>query len=131
MNDAKEYSVKYDGTEVKFTATDGVVADVALDKITIVKGSAGSVVKAQFLDKNNIVVKEFTLSDAKSEGSVDYSFTENKGYTDGDKLVLLNTGDTATAEVTYHTLKYDQTTGAETGKITKKITVTAVEDDAT
>ena len=37
MNDAKEYSVKYDGTEVKFTATDGVVADVALDKITIVK----------------------------------------------------------------------------------------------
>ena len=68
---------------------------------------------------------------AKSEGSVDYSFTENKGYTDGDKLVLLNTGDTATAEVTYHTLKYDQTTGAETGKITKKITVTAVEDDAT
>ena len=131
MNDAKEYSVKYDGTEVKFTATDGVVVDVALDKITIVKGSAGSVVKAQFLDKNNIVVKEFTLSDAKSEGSVDYSFTENKGYTDGDKLVLLNTGDTATAEVTYHTLKYDQTTGAETGKITKKITVTAVEDDAT
>lgn len=131
MNDAKEYSVKYDGTEVKFTATDGVVADVALDKTTIVKGSAGSVVKAQFLDKNNIVVKEFTLSDAKSEGSVDYSFTENKGYTDGDKLVLLNTGDTATAEVTYHTLKYDQTTGAETGKITKKITVTAVEDDAT
>ena len=131
MNDAKEYSVKYDGTEVKFTATDGVVTDVALDKITIVKGSAGSVVKAQFLDKNNIVVKEFTLSDAKSEGSVDYSFTENKGYTDGDKLVLLNTGDTATAEVTYHTLKYDQTTGAETGKITKKITVTAVEDDAT
>ena len=72
MNDAKEYSVKYDGTEVKFTATDGVVADVALDKTTIVKGSAGSVVKAQFLDKNNIVVKEFTLSDAKSEGSVDY-----------------------------------------------------------
>ena len=121
MNDAKEYSVKYDGTEVKFTATDGVVADVALDKITIVKGSAGSVVKAQFLDKNNIVVKEFTLSDAKSEGSVDYSFTENKGYTDGDKLVLLNTGDTATAEVTYHTLKYDQTTGAETGKITKRL----------
>ena len=45
--------------------------------------------------------------------------------------MLLNTGDTATAEVTYHTLKYDQTTGAETGKITKKITVTAVEDDAT
>ena len=57
MNDAKEYSVKYDGTEVKFTATDGVVADVALDKITIVKGSAGSVVKAQFLDKNILLLK--------------------------------------------------------------------------
>lgn len=27
--------------KLKFTATDGVVADVALDKITIVKGSAG------------------------------------------------------------------------------------------
>ena len=131
MNDAKEYSVKYDGAEAKFTATDGTVADVGVDKTTIVKGSNGSVVKAQFLDKNNIVVKEFTLTDAASEGSIDYSFTENKGYTDGDKLVLLNTGDTATAEVTYHTLKYDQTTGAETGKITKKITVTAVEDDST
>lgn len=57
MNDAKEYSVKYDGTEVKFTATDGVVADVALDKITIVKGSAGSVVKAQFLDKTILLLK--------------------------------------------------------------------------
>ena len=131
MNDAKEYSVKYDGTEVKFTATDGTVADVGVSATQIVKGTAGTEVKAQFLDKNQVVVKEFTLSEAANDGSVDFSFTENKGYTDGNKLVLLNTGDTATAEVTYHTNKYDQTTGAETGKITKKFTVTAVEDDAT
>ena len=131
MNDAKEYSVKYDGTEVKFTATDGTVADVGVSATQIVKGTAGTEVKAQFLDKNQVVVKEFTLSEAANDGSVDFNFTENKGYTDGNKLVLLNTGDTATAEVTYHTNKYDQTTGAETGKITKKFTVTAVEDDAT
>ena len=131
MNDAKEYSVKYDGTEVKFTATDGTVADVGVSATQIVKGTAGTEVKAQFLDKNQVVVKEFTLSEAANDGSVDFGFTENKGYTDGNKLVLLNTGDTATAEVTYHTNKYDQTTGAETGKITKKFTVTAVEDDAT
>lgn len=131
MNDAKEYSVKYDGTEVKFTATDGTVADVGVSATQIVKGTAGTEVKAQFIDKNQVVVKEFTLSEAANDGSVDFSFTENKGYTDGNKLVLLNTGDTATAEVTYHTNKYDQTTGAETGKITKKFTVTAVEDDAT
>ena len=131
MNDAKEYSVKYDGTEVTFTATDGTVADVGVSTTTIVKGTAGTEVKAQFLDKNQVVVKEFTLSDASNDGSVDFNFTENKGYTDGNKLVLLNVGDTATAEVTYHTNKYDQTTGAETGKITKKFTITAVEDDAT
>ena len=131
MNDAKEYSVKYDGTEVTFTATDGTVADVGVSTTTIVKGTAGTEVKAQFLDKNQVVVKEFTLSDASNDGSVDFNFTENKGYTDGNKLVLLNVGDTATAEVTYHTNKYDQTTGAETGKITKKLTITAVEDDAT
>ena len=131
MNDAKEYSVKYDGTEVKFTATDGTVADVGVSATQIVKGTAGTEVKAQFLDKNQVVVKEFTLSEAANDGSVDFGFTENKGYTDGNKLVLLNTGDTATAEVTYHTNKYDQTTGAETGKITKKFTVTAVDDDAT
>ena len=131
MNDAKEYSVKYDGTEVTFTATDGTVADVGVSTTIIVKGTAGTEVKAQFLDKNQVVVKEFTLSDASNDGSVDFNFTENKGYTDGNKLVLLNVGDTATAEVTYHTNKYDQTTGAETGKITKKFTITAVEDDAT
>ncbi|MBD9285728.1 MAG: hypothetical protein EGS40_00455 [Agathobacter sp.] len=131
MNDAKEYSVKYDGTEVTFTATDGTVADVGVSTTTIVKGTAGTEVKAQFLDKNQVVVKEFTLFDASNDGSVDFNFTENKGYTDGNKLVLLNVGDTATAEVTYHTNKYDQTTGAETGKITKKFTITAVEDDAT
>ena len=131
MNDAKEYSVKYDGTEVTFTATDGTVTDVGVSTTTIVKGTAGTEVKAQFLDKNQVVVKEFTLSDASNDGSVDFNFTENKGYTDGNKLVLLNVGDTATAEVTYHTNKYDQTTGAETGKITKKFTITAVEDDAT
>lgn len=131
MNDAKEYSVKYDGTEVKFTATDGTVADVGISTTQIVKGSAGTEVKAQFIDKNTVVVKEFTLSQAASDGSVDFNFTENKGYTDGDKLVLLNTGDTAVAEVTYHTNKYDQATGAETGKLTKKFTITAVEDDAT
>ena len=131
MNDAKEYSVKYDGTEVTFTATDGTVADVGVSATTIVKGTAGTEVKAQFLDKNQVVVKEFTLSEAGNDGSVDFNITENKGYTDGDKLVLLNVGDTATAEVTYHTNKYDQTTGAETGKITKKFTITAVEDDAT
>ena len=131
MNDAKEYSVKYDGTEVKFTATDGTVADVGISTTQIVKGSAGTEVKAQFLDKNTVVVKEFTISQAAGDGSVDFNFTENKGYTDGDKLVLLNTGDTAVAEVTYHTNKYDQATGAETGKLTKKFTITAVEDDAT
>ena len=131
MNDAKEYSVKYDGTEVKFTATDGTVADVGISTTQIVKGSAGTEVKAQFIDKNTVVVIEFTLSQAASDGSVDFNFTENKGYTDGDKLVLLNTGDTAVAEGTYHTNKYDQATGAETGKLTKKFTITAVEDDAT
>lgn len=130
IKDGGVYTVTYDNKTVEFTATDGKVADVAISTQNITKGTAGTEVKAQLLDKDQIVTDEYTVSQASTVGAVDFTITSNKGYMDGNKLVLLNTGDTATAKVTYHTFEYD-TTGAEKGVITKEFTITAVDDAST
>ena len=127
IKDGGVYTVTYDNKTVEFTATDGKVADVAISTQNITKGTTGTEVKAQLLDKDQIVTDEYTVNQASTVGAVDFTITSNKGYMDGDKLVLLNTGDTATAKVTYHTFEYD-TTGAEKGAITKEFTITAVDD---
>lgn len=130
IKDGGVYTVTYDNKTVEFTATDGKVADVAISTQNITKGTAGTEVKAQLLDKDQIVTDEYTVGQASTVGAVDFTITSNKGYMDGNKLVLLNTGDTATAKVTYHTFEYD-TTGAEKGVITKEFTITAVDDAST
>ena len=130
MTDGKDYTVAYDGTEVSFTATDAVVADVAVDPTTITAGSVGTKIYAQLLDKNGIVTEEWVYADANTPGKIEFTINSNKGYTSGDTLVLPEVGDTATAKVVYHTYQYD-TTGAETGKLEKEVTITAVEDATT
>lgn len=130
IKDGGVYTVTYDNKTVEFTATDGKVADVAISTQNITKGTTGTEVKAQLLDKDQIVTDEYTVNQASTVGAVDFTITSNKGYMDGNKLVLLNTGDTATAKVTYHTFEYD-TTGAEKGVITKEFTITAVDDAST
>lgn len=130
MTDGKDYTVAYDGTEVSFTATDAVVADVAVDPTTITAGSVGTKIYAQLLDKNGIVTEEWVYADPNTPGKIEFTINSNKGYTSGDTLVLPEVGDTATAKVIYHTYQYD-TTGAETGKLEKEVTITAVEDATT
>ena len=129
MTDGKDYTVAIDGTTKEFTATDGVIQDVNVSTLSITAGTAGTAVKAQLLDKNNIVVEEYAIND-NLPGKVDYSITTDAGYTSDDKLVLPEVGNKATAKITYHTFKYDET-GKETGVIEKNFTITAVADAST
>lgn len=57
----------------------------------------------------------------------DFSLSTSNGYVNGSKLYLNKIGDTATAEVTYKTGKYDAN-GKPEGNITSgKLTITAVD----
>ena len=98
LTDGKDYSVTIDGVSKDFTATDGTIADVNVSTLSITAGTSGTAVKAQLLDKNNIVVEEYAINDTLP-GKVDYTITTDKGYTAADKLVLPEVGDTATAKI--------------------------------
>ena len=126
MTDAKDYSVEYAGTAVKFTATDGAVAKVGITTKEIPAASATEV-KATTLDKNGVVLKYFGIDEGNtSKGYATSEVKFAKGYQDGSKLYLPAVGDTATVKVTYHTGTFG-TDGKETGNIEDTFTVTAVD----
>ena len=126
MTDAKDYSVEYDGTVVKFTATDGAVAKVGITTKEIPAASATEV-KATTLDKNGVVLKYFGIDEGNtSKGYATSEVKFAKGYQDGSKLYLPAVGDTATVKVTYHTGTFG-TDGKETGNIEDTFTVSAVD----
>lgn len=137
MNDAKVYTLTYtakaeNGESVpstaQFTATDGKIADVGLDKTTVTAGEAEEF-KVQTLDAGNVVLNEYVVSQASSNNLEVTVTPDGAGYMDGDKLYLPNVNDKATVKVTYHTFKYDN--GVETGTITKDFVITAVAADNT
>ena len=126
MTDAKDYSVEYAGTAVKFTATDGAVAKVGITTKEIPAASATEV-KATTLDKNGVVLKYFGIDEGNtSKGYATSEVKFAKGYQDGSKLYLPAVGDTATVKVTYHTGTFG-TDGKETGNIEDTFTVSAVD----
>ena len=129
VTDGKDYTVTIDGVAKDFTATDGTIADVNVSATQITANTTGTVVKAQLLDKDQVVVEEYKINDTLP-GKVDYSITSSTGYVSSDKIVLPEVGNTATAKVTYHTFKYDAT-GKETDVIEKTFTITAVADATT
>ncbi len=57
-----------------------------------------------------------------------FSLATTQGYVNGTKLVLPVVGNKGTAEVTYHTYKYDEN-AKEVGAITKKVDITAVAEE--
>ena len=123
MKDAKEYTVEYDGTTQKFTATDGVVVTLGLDK-TQIDAATETEIQAQAKDANGIVVGTYKYGDAKVTMTVNVT----NGYMTGTKLFLNKAGDTATVDLTYHKGTYD-TTGKEEVIEQKGITVTAVDPE--
>ena len=106
MKDGAKYTVELDGVAKEFTATDGVVADVNVTPVTIPANTKGTEIKGQTIDKNGIVLDEFKVSEASTK-SAELTLSTTQGYVDGDKLVLPTVGNKGTAEVKYHTYKFD------------------------
>ena len=128
MKDSAKYNVELDGTVQTFTATDGVVSDVNVTPVTIAANTKGTEIKGQTVDKNNIIIDEFKASEASGKNA-ELNLSTTQGYVDGDKLVLPTVGNKGTAEVKYHTYKFD-TNGNEVGAYTKKVDITAVAENA-
>ena len=127
MKDAAKYNVELDGTVQTFTATDGVISDVNVTPVTIAANTKGTEIKGQTVDKNNIIIDEFKASEASGKNA-ELNLSTTQGYVDGDKLVLPTVGNKGTAEVKYHTYKFD-TNGNEVGAYTKKVDITAVAEN--
>lgn len=126
MKDAKEYSVVYDGTTQKFTATNGTVANVGLTRLQV-PAAEKTDVKAQSLDANGVVIGEFPITNANSaKGQVSTELTISKGYAEDAGVYLPAVGDTMNVKLTYHTGTFG-TDGNETGKIENALTITAVD----
>ena len=123
LKDAATYDVTLDGITKTFVASDGKVASIALDTATIPYATETEV-KLVSKDANGVVVKELKYGEADAN----YDFTINtngNGYTNGSKLYLNKVGDTATAEITYKTGKYDQNGKPEGNIGPNKVTITA------
>ena len=134
LTDAKTYTITYTAADeaktqssTKVTVTDGTVADVAITPLEITANKE-TLIEYQTLDANGVIVSQKGAS--KAESKVDVTWDSLLGTMDNStsKYILYNEGDTAKFTVTYHTYKYDTTTGAELGVITKDFTVTAVKD---
>ena len=123
LKDAATYDVTLDGITKTFVASDGKVASIALDKATIPYATETEV-KLVSKDANGVVVKELKYGEA--DASYDFTINTNgNGYTNGSKLYLNKVGDTATAEITYKTGKYDQNGKPEGNIGPNKVTITA------
>ena len=125
MVDGAKYNVELAGTVKDFTATDGVVADVNVTPVQVPANTDGTKINGQLVDKNGIVVKEFLTT--TKPANVDFTLSTTQGYVNGDAIVLPVVGNKGTAEITYHTYKYDEK-AQEVGAITKKVEITAVAD---
>ena len=126
FTDGATYVVTVAGTAVEVVVSDGVVADVTVSPVQIPANTDGTEIKAQTVDKNGIVLKDFTTE--SKPNNVDFSLATTQGYVNGTKLVLPVVGNKGTAEVTYHTYKYDEN-AKEVGAITKKVDITAVAEE--
>ena len=128
LKDGQNYDVTLDGVTKSFKASDGKVASVAVEPVTIPYATETEI-KLVAKDANGVSVKELTYGTADAN----YDFTINangNGYTNGSKLYLNKVGDTATAEITYKSGKYDQNGKPEGNIGPNKVTITAVDQAA-
>ena len=131
LTDGKTYDVTLDGTTKQVPVSNGKVASVNVNTLTVPVATETEI-KLVSKDANGVVLDEYAYDPSSSSYSskYDFSLTTNNGYVNGSKLYLNKIGDTATAEVTYKSGKYDQN-GKPEGNVTSgKVTITAV-DQAT
>ena len=124
VTDGKTYEVTLDGTTQTVVATDGKIETVNVNKATIPYATETEI-KLVSKDVNGVIIDEVAYGKQDSS-KYDFSLSTSNGYVNGSKLYLNKIGDTATAEVTYKTGKYDAN-GKPEGNITSgKLTITAV-----
>lgn len=131
MADAKEYSVTCKGSTLKFTATDGVISQLAVDPTEVVYNTATEI-DLVALDAKNVELARYAYGSTalSTDGyNFDISVTSDKGYFVGSsKLVLNKVGDTATFKAEKHTGKYEN--GVETGNLKLEGTISAIDKAA-
>jgi len=128
LSDAADYDVTLDGITKSFKATDGKVASISVDPLTIPYATEKEI-KLVSKDANGVIVKELPYGKADSS----YTFTINtngNGYTSGSNLYLNKAGDTAVAEISYKSGKYDKDGKPVDDIAAQKVTITAVDQSA-
>ena len=131
MKDAKDYTVACKDNTLKFTATDGVITQLAVDPTEVVYNTATEI-DLVATDSKNVELARYAYGDsALATDGYEFaiSVTSDKGYFVGaSKLVLNKIGDTATFTATKHTGKYEN--GVEAGNLKLDGTITAVDKTA-
>ena len=128
LSDAADYDVTLDGITKSFKATDGKVTSISVDPLTIPYATEKEI-KLVSKDASGVIVKELPYGKADSS----YTFTINtngNGYTSGSNLYLNKAGDTAVAEISYKSGKYDKDGKPVDNIAAQKVTITAVDQSA-
>lgn len=126
LKDGKTYVVKIADQQQEVVVTDGKIASVTVDPTTIPYGVAKEI-SLVAKDAQGIEIEKAAYPGDSTK--YDFKITPNNAgsYTDGSKLYLAKLGDTATAEVTYKSGKYDANGKPEGNIESGKITITAVD----
>lgn len=129
INDGGTYTVKYDKSSAKFTATDGRITDMEISP-TVVPKKTLTEINVNLKDKNGVVVESYNT--ANKPKYVDFSISTSSGFVNyNGKLYLNNVQSTATARAVYHTYNYEKDESGktvETGMAdTGNVTITACE----
>ena len=129
INDGGTYTVKYDKSSAKFTATDGRITDMEISP-TVVPKKTLTEINVNLKDKNGVVVESYNI--ANKPKYVDFSISTSSGFVNyNGKLYLNNVQSTATARAVYHTYNYEKDESGktvETGMAdTGNVTITACE----
>ena len=126
--DAATYDVTLDGITKTFVASNGKVASVAPNTLTVPYATETEI-KLVSKDANGVIIDEAAYG-KQDASKYDFTLTTNNGYVNGTKLYLNKIGNTATVEITYKSGKYDQNGKAEGNVTSGKLTITAVDQSA-
>ena len=128
LTDGKTYNVTLDGTTLSMNVTDGKVASVNVNKLTIPYATETEI-KLVATDANGVVLDDVAYG-SQDASKYDFTLTTTDGYIAGSKLYLNKVGSVATGEITYKSGKYtaDGKPDGNVGPV--KFTITAVDQAA-
>ena len=104
LTDGKTYNVTLDETTLSMNVTDGKVASVNVNKLTIPYATETEI-KLVATDTNGVVLDDVAYG-SQDASKYDFTLTTTDGYIAGSKLYLNKVGSVATGEITYKSGKY-------------------------